>query len=195
LVVLFLFTFVVRPFSIPSISMIPTLRVADTVLVDVAAYRFRAPRAGDLAVFMPPVPSRGIPFIKRIVGVPGDTIRIAGGVLYRNGKTVREPYDNETPQYDLAVERDTIVVDGKPLNPAVADVPPPAMWQAPNRIPAGFYLVLGDNRNYSDDSHLWGFAQFSGPFVAGPLAHRRRARFIGRAVMIIWPLGHLRILR
>lgn len=175
--------------------MIPTLRVEDAVLVDVAAYRFRRPQDGDLAVFMPPVPSHGTPFIKRVVGVPGDTIRIANGILYRNGKAVAEPYDNEAPQYDLAVAHDTIVVDGRALDPASADIPPRSMWQAPNRVPAGFYLVLGDNRNYSDDSHLWGFAQFDGPFVAGPLAHRRRARFIGRAVMIVWPLDHLRFLQ
>ena len=55
--------------------------------------------------------------------------------------------------------------------------------------------MLGDNRNYSDDSHVWGFAQTSGSFAAGPLAPRRvRARFAGRAFMIIWPLERLRVL-
>jgi signal peptidase I len=189
-------TFVVRPYSIPSISMIPTLQVHDTVLVDVAAYDFRKPQFGDLAVFVPPLPSHGMPFIKRVIGLPGDTIRIADGVLYRNGRAVSEPYVNEAPQYDLDVAHDTILVDGKALSPAAADIPPRAMWQAPNRIPAGFYLVLGDNRNYSDDSHSWGFAQLGGPFAAGPLAHRHlRARFIGRAVMVLWPLDHARFLR
>jgi signal peptidase I len=182
LVVLFLGTFVVRPFSISSISMIPTLHVGDTVLVDVATYHFRAPRFGDIAIFMPPIPSRGLPYVKRVIGIPGDRIRIAEGVLYRNGDAVAEPYVNEPPRYDLSVARDTILVDDTPLDPTTADIPPRRVWRAPNRIPAGFYLVLGDNRNYSDDSHLWGFARFA------------RARFIGRAIMVLWPPSHLRFL-
>lgn len=180
LAVLLAGTFLVRPFSIPSISMIPTLHVEDTVLVDVAAYKFHAPHVGDVAVFMPPGPSQGLPFVKRVIGVPGDTVRILNGTLYRDGAPVAEPYVNETPQYDLTVAHDTIFVDGQPLDPASADIPPRRRWQTPNRIPAGFYLVLGDNRNYSDDSHHWGFVP--------------RARFIGRAVMVLWPLDHLRIL-
>jgi len=174
--------------------MIPTLRVQDTVLVDVAAYRFAKPHFGDIAVFMPPLPST-VPFIKRVIGVPGDTIRIAGGVLYRDGHAAYEPYVNEPTAYDLSIAHYDIYIDGEPLDPATADIPPRRMWQAPDRIPAGFYLVLGDNRNYSDDSHLWGFAQIDGPFAAGPLARRRvQARFIGRAIMVIWPLAHIRIL-
>ncbi|MGH7736566.1 MAG: signal peptidase I [Candidatus Tyrphobacter sp.] len=195
LVVLLLGTFVVRFYSIPSISMIPTLQVNDTVLVDVASYRLHGPRAGDIVVFMPPVPSHGLPFIKRVVGVPGDRIRIADGVLYRNGKAIAEPYANEPPQYDLRVAHDSILVDGTPLPAAGADIPPRRMWQVPSRIPAGFYLVLGDNRNYSDDSHLWGFAQFGGAFVSGPLSHvHAQARLIGRAILVLWPPGHAHLL-
>lgn len=174
-------TFLVRPFSVPSISMIPTLRVEDTVLVDVAAYRFARPRAGDLAVFMAPLASR-VPFIKRVIGIPGDSIRITDGVLYRNGVAVHEPYVNEPTAYDLDIARDDIYVNDVALDPTNADIPPKRMWQAPNRVPAGFYLVLGDNRNYSDDSHMWGFAPFDG-------------RFIGKAIMVIWPPSDIRILR
>ncbi len=173
--------------------MIPTLRVEDTLLVDVVAYRFARPRLGELVVFTPPRPSAQ-PFIKRVIGVPGDTIRIADGVLYRDGAPVHEPYINEPTAYDLSIAHYDIYVNGNALDPAIADIPPKRMWQAPNRVPAGFYLVLGDNRNYSDDSHLWGFAQFDGSFVAGPLARRAQARFIGRAIMVIWPPAELRIL-
>lgn len=195
LFLLLLFVFALRPFSIPSISMIPTLHVRDTVLVDEIAYRLHPPHFGDLAVFMPPIPSNGTPFIKRVIGVPGDTIRIANGTLYRDGRAFPEPYVNEPPNYDLAVTHDTIVVDGIPLDPASADIPPRSMWQAADRIPAGFYLMLGDNRNYSDDSHQWGFAQLHGPFVAGPARRHAEAAFIGRAVMVLWPLDRIHVLR
>jgi signal peptidase I len=194
LFLLLLLTFALRPYSIPSISMIPTLQVNDTVLVDELSYRFHGPHFGDLAVFEPPVPSSA-PFIKRVIGLPGDAIRIHDGVLYRNGAAITEPYVNEAPSYDLSVENDTIVVDGEALSSRRADIPPKRMWQYPNRIPEGFYLVLGDNRNYSEDSHTWGFAQFSGRFASGPLAgQHRNAKLIGRAVMVLWPLDHMRIL-
>ncbi len=175
--------------------MIPTLQEEDAVLVDVAAYRFARPRFDDLVVFMPPIPS-AVPFIKRVIGAPGDTIRITDGVLYRNGAVAREPYVDEPTAYNLSIADYAIFVNGHALDPAIADVPPRSMWQAPNRVPAGFYLVLGDNRNYSDDSHLWGFAQLDGLFAAGTLAHRHvQARFIGRAIMVIWPPTQIRVLR
>jgi len=180
LAALFLVTFVIRPFYIPSVSMVPTLQVNDLLLVDEIAYRLQRPANGEIAVFAPPVNSGGADYVKRVIGVPGDTIAIADGVVYRNGAPLREPYENEPPRYDLSIENYSIYVDGRPLDPHVADVPPKPLWQAPNRIPRGFYFVLGDNRNYSDDSHVWGF-------VAG-------ARFIGRAFLILWPLSRLRAL-
>jgi signal peptidase I len=195
LAALFLTTFVIRTFYIPSVSMVPTLQVRDVVLVDEMAYRLRPPADGDIAVFRPPVDSGGSDYVKRVIGVPGDRVAISNGVVYRNGIALREPYENEPPKYDLTIANYGIEVNGKPLDPRVANVPPEAMWQAPNRIPRGFYFVLGDNRNYSDDSHVWGFAQLGGVFAAGPQAGRNvRARFIGRAFLILWPLGRLRVL-
>lgn len=196
LIALFLITFVIRTFYIPSVSMVPTLHVRDLLLVDEIAYRLSRPSFGDVAVFSPPVYSGGNDYIKRVIGVPGDRIVISGGVLYRNGTALREPYENQPPSYSLAVRAYGIYVNGSPLDPRNANVPPRAMWQAPDRIPNGFYLVLGDNRNYSDDSHVWGFAQTSGPFAAGPLAGRKtRASFAGRAFAIMWPPNRLRILQ
>lgn len=195
LLALLLSTYVVRTYYIPSVSMVPTLAVQDIVLVDRLAYHFRAPQPGEIALFRPPIASTGSPFVKRVIGAPGDTIRIFDGIVYRNGTALREPYENEPVRYNLNIEHYDIYVNGKPLDPRVADIPPKSQWQAPNRVPDGFYFMLGDNRNYSDDSHIWGFAQLRGTFAAGPLAGKVHARFDGKALAIIWPLDHLRILQ
>lgn len=195
LVALLLVTFVVRTFYIPSISMIPTLQVHDVVLADEFAYHLHPPRPQDIAIFIPPIPTHGDDFIKRVIGVAGDSIRIADGVVYRDGQALDEPYENEPPNYDLTIAHDTIYVNQKPLDPRTANIPPRAMWQSPNRIPRGFVFVLGDNRNYSEDSHVWGFAQLGGHFAAGPLAHSPvTAGFVGRAFLVFWPFARMRIL-
>ncbi|MBV8372945.1 MAG: signal peptidase I [Candidatus Eremiobacteraeota bacterium] len=196
LAALFFITFVIRTFYIPSVSMVPTLQVRDVLLVDEIAYRLHAPQRGDVAVFTPPVPSNGDEFVKRVIGTPGDTIRVADGIVFRNGVALREPYENQPPRYDLEIKDYDIFVDGAPLDSRRADIPPRALWQAPDRIPNGFFFMLGDNRNYSDDSHVWGFAQLSGTFASGPLvASRTRAAFAGRAFAIVWPLSRLHVLR
>lgn len=193
---LLLITYVVRTFYIPSPSMVPTLVAGDVLLADELAYRLHAPAPGDVAVFRPPVQSEGNDFVKRVIGVPGDTISIRGGTVIRNGTPLDEPYVNQPPKYDLEIKQYNIYVDGAPLDPHSADIPPRALWQAPNRIPDGFYLMLGDNRNYSEDSHVWGFAQRQGRFAAGPLANtNQQAAFEGRAFITLWPLSRLRILR
>lgn len=174
--------------------MMPTLQIGDALIVDELAYRLHAPQRGDVAVFTPPVPSHGDEFVKRVIGTPGDAIRIADGVVYRNGAALQEPYENQPPRYDLRVERYGVYVDGAPLDPRKANVPPRSYWQAPDRIPNGFYFVLGDNRNYSEDSHVWGFAQTGGAFAAGLLAGRG-AGFAGRAFAIFWPLKRVQVVR
>lgn len=195
LAALLIITYVIRTFYIPSISMMPTLKVGDVLLVNELDYRLHAPQPNDIAVFLPPVDSAGNEFIKRVIGVPGDTIRISGGIVYRNGSPLREPYENEPPKYDLEIKDYGIFVDGIALDPVQANVPPKSLWSAPDRIPDGFYFMLGDNRNYSEDSHVWGFAQRSGRFVAGPLARKNvRASFAGHAFAVFWPLGRLAIL-
>lgn len=203
LVALFLITFVIRTFSIPTMSMVPTLRVGDSLLVDELSYHLHSPSFGDIAVFIPPVAAaetKGSPFIKRVIGVPGDTLRISDGIVYRNGKALVEPYDNLPPAHNVEIRDYGIYVDDgsgvmRPLSPLAADIPPRSMWQAPNRIPAGFYFMMGDNRINSEDSRYWGFAQLSGKFVAGPLAKTpATAAFLGRAFLIFWPLSHTRII-
>jgi signal peptidase I len=195
-----LITFVARTYYIPSGSMIPTLQVGDVLLVNKFEYRFHKPNEGDIVVFPPPIPSEGNDdFIKRVIGRPGDTLRIKNGVVYLNGKALKEPYVKEPPQYNLVIRNYGIYVTEPfsnvytPLSPNDANVPPRSDWIAPDRIPPNCYFMMGDNRNDSEDSHIWGFAQISGSFEAGPLKGQP-AHFTGHAFLIFWPFSHARIL-
>jgi signal peptidase I len=182
-VALVLMHFVVRTFWIPSGSMEPTLAINDVLLANEIQYRFGAPQDGQIAVFKPPaqVPDLGdTDFIKRVIAAPGDTLRIHDGVVYRNGVKVNEPYLKQSPDYELTLANYDLVVDGIPLDPSRAVVPPKSAWQAPDRVPDGYYVMLGDNRNNSDDSHLWGFLQ--------------RDQFVGHAFFVFWPLTRARVL-
>jgi signal peptidase I len=192
LVALFLITFVVRTFYIPSGSMEPTLQIHDVLLVNEFEYRFFPPHHGDIVVFEPPIDSSN-DFIKRLIGAPGDTLRIQHGIVYRNGKALNEPYEEQKPNYNLQIRNYNIYVDGQPLDPTFANIPPKSAWSAPDRIPNGYYFMMGDNRNDSEDSHIWGFAQTSGDFASGPLKGKP-AHFTGHAFLIFWPPNRIRIL-
>jgi signal peptidase I len=191
-----LITFVARTYYIPSGSMLPTLQIHDVLLVDKFEYRFRAPREGDIVVFPPPVPTPD-DFIKRVIGRPGDTLRIASGTVFVNGKGLIEPYVAEKPAYALEVRNYGIWVSygasWQRLDPSTANVPPASLWTAPDRIPPHCYIMLGDNRNDSEDSHIWGFAQDAGRFASGPRAGGRGG-FTGRAFLIFWPPSQAKIL-
>jgi signal peptidase I len=191
-----LITFVARTYYIPSGSMLPTLQIHDVLLVDKFEYRFRAPNEGDIVVFPPPVPTPD-DFIKRVIGRPGDRLRIAGGTVYLNGKPLVEHYVAERPDYTLEIRNYGIFVSygdaWQRLDPKAANVPPASRWTAPDRIPPHCYIMLGDNRNDSEDSHIWGFAQDAGQFAAGPRAGDR-AGFTGRAFLIFWPPSQAKIL-
>ncbi len=193
LVALFLITFVVRTFFIPSGSMEPTLQIHDVLLVNEFEYRFSKPHEGDIVVFEPPIPTTN-DFIKRLIAGPGERLRVHSGVVYRDGVALREPYINQRPSYELEIKNYGIYVDGTPLDPLSANVPPKDKWQAPDRIPAGCYIMMGDNRNNSEDSHIWGFAQLTGTFAAGP-QKGRKAGFTGHAFLLFWPPNRIRILK
>jgi signal peptidase I len=193
LVALFLITFVVRTFFIPSGSMIPTLQIHDVLLVNEFEYRFSKPSHGDIVVFPPPIPSPN-DFIKRLIGAPGDTLRVHDGIVYRNGVALDEPYIEQKPNYELEIRDYGIYVDGQKIDPDLGNVPPKEKWSAPDRIPDGCYFMMGDNRNNSEDSHIWGFAQADGTFASGPLKDKK-ATFTGHAFLIFWPLDRLHILR
>ena len=183
-VALVLMHFVVRTFWIPSGSMEPTLDINDVLLANEIQYRVGPPKDGQIAVFKPPsqVPELGdTDFIKRVIAGPGDSLRIHDGIVYRNGQALKEPYIMQRPNYELEIRDDDMVVDGIPLDPTRSVVPPKSAWQAPDRVPQGYYIVLGDNRNNSDDSHLWGFL--------------RQDQFVGHAFVVFWPLHRIALLR
>ncbi|HEY5257102.1 MAG TPA: signal peptidase I [Candidatus Baltobacteraceae bacterium] len=194
-----LITFVARTYYIPSESMVPTLLVHDVLLVDKISYRVHPPHDGDIAVFPPPVVTDD-DFIKRVMGQPGDKLRIQSGVVYRNGVALIEPYINNRPTYNLKIENYQIYVEDvgeanwQPLDPTQANIPPKSQWTAPDRIPPHSYFMMGDNRQDSEDSHFWGFAQDAGTFATGPRAGAK-AGFTGRAFVIFWPLNRATILR
>ena len=192
-----LITFVARTYYIPSGSMIPTLKIGDVLLVNKFQYRFAKPSEGDIVVFPPPIPSPD-DFIKRVIGRPGDRLRIHQGVVYVNGTALAEPYVNAKPSYELEIKNYNVYVGDTPnemvpLDPATSNIPPKSMWTAPDRIPPKCYFMMGDNRNDSEDSHMWGFAQLHGNFVAGPLKGKP-AHFTGRAFIVFWPFSHAHIL-
>ena len=133
---LILRTFVVQAFWIPSGSMIPTLEVGDRVLVAKFWYTFSEPKRGQLFVFKYPVdPKRD--FVKRIIGLPGDTLEIRGGIVYVNGQALREEY---------VKNHDAFSLNAGPVFPEV-----------PVKIPENHYFAMGDNRDNSFDSRFWGF--------------------------------------
>ena len=111
---------------IPSRSMEPTLKPGDQYLINIRAYRHRLPKRGDIVVFRTP---DGEYLVKRVIGLPGETVTIVRGQVYINGRPLREPYLKERP-----------IVE----------------WPFQIRVPEGTVFVLGDNRNYSDDSRDFG---------------------------------------
>ena len=144
-------------FEIPSQSMVPTLQVGDRLLVNQAVRRFKS---GDIVVFKAPQAAQKLDpevkpdqfFVKRVIGQPGQTVRVETGQVYVDNLPLAESYIAEPVTYDMADQR----------------VPPQA------------YFVLGDNRNNSFDSHVWGWLPAE--------------QIVGRAYKIYFPFRRVRSL-
>ncbi|MEM9905256.1 MAG: signal peptidase I [Cyanobacteria bacterium P01_D01_bin.44] len=146
--------FVAEARYIPSGSMEPTLQINDRLVVEKISYHFNPPGRGDIVVFWPPeelfpAGKRRDAFIKRVIGLPGDVVEVADG---------------------------TVFVNDAPLDESYIKAPPDYLW-GPEEVPDEAYLVLGDNRNSSYDSHAWGFVP--------------KENIIGRAVVRFWPPSRL----
>jgi signal peptidase I, bacterial type len=163
-VAVFIVTFSVQPFRIPSGSMEPTLLIGDFLLVDkqAAGGDLFLPSAsihrGDVIVFHFPV-DPAIHLVKRVVGIPGDHIRLRGGHVLVNGLSLTEPYAIYRP-----AGRDNFRDNFPRLQSADPEID--SRWWVRMRklidngeliVPDGNYFVLGDNRNDSEDSRYWGF--------------------------------------
>lgn len=146
-------SFVAEARYIPSGSMEPTLQINDRLIIDKISYNFRQPQRGDIVVFSPTDALKQQnfkdAFIKRVIALPGETVEVKGGRVYVNGQSLREQYIEEEPEYSYG----------------------------PVTVPEENYLVLGDNRNNSYDSHYWGFVP--------------RKNIIGRAIVRFWPLNRV----
>jgi len=168
LLALFIRTFVVQAFKIPSGSMEPTLLVGDHILVNKFIYGIKIPfirstlvpisepSRGDVIVFIYPV-DKSKDFIKRVIGLPGDTIRIEGKRIFINGKL----YDDKHGFYHPAS------MGGNPGN---------SPGFGPVTVPPDSYFVMGDNRDQSWDSRSWGFVP--------------EASIKGKALIIYWSWPH-----
>lgn len=174
LVFLVVRTFLVEAFQIPTGSMENTLQVGDYLLVNKVVYGaeipgtgvsipgYSEPEFGQIVVFEPPRGSGqadGTNYVKRVVGLPGDTLAMRDGVLYRNGERVEEPYarransgtDGYSPSFSW--QRRYLV---KGLVDPGRYRPTRDSW-GPIHVPEDSYFVLGDNRGNSEDSRYWGF--------------------------------------
>ena len=147
--------FVAEPRYIPSESMFPTLETGDRLVIEKVAYKFHPPAKGDIVVFQPPTKLRLLgyepnqAFIKRAIATAGETVAVQDGVVYINNEPQSEKYIAAPPEYDLL----------------------------PVTVPAGQLFVMGDNRNNSNDSHVWGFLPTE--------------NVIGHAVFRFWPFERI----
>jgi len=163
-------TLLVEAFRIPSSSMERTLLVGDFLFVNKALYgaelplihtrlpAIREPRLGDIVVFDSRT-ERGVKVVKRLVGVPGDTLQMKNAVLWRDGVAQREPYVEHVDSLTDTSAPEMREWQVNYLLPAVSRVayhPTRDNW-GPLVVPPGAYFVMGDNRDNSYDSRYWGF--------------------------------------
>ncbi len=148
-------TFIAEPRYIPSESMFPTLERGDRVVVEKISYHFHPPQRGDIVVFEPPLLlqmqgyDRNQAFIKRTIGEPGHTLAVRNGIVYLDDRPLHENYIAAPPNYNLS----------------------------PILVPEGELFMMGDNRNNSNDSHIWGFLP--------------EENAIGHAVFRFWPVNRI----
>ncbi len=159
-------TFVVQTFFIPSGSMEPTLQIGDRILVNKLSYHLHGVGRGDIVVFSrPPAENCGGPevndLVKRVIGLPGETISVSGGHVYVNGHRLDETW---LPSSEQGVTKPGPSGTAYSLDQAY-------------RVPANDYFVMGDNRTDSCDSRFW-----------GPIS---KSLIVGKVEMRVWPVSSI----
>ena len=156
-------TYVIQSFYIPSPSMVPTLEVGDRIMVNKLSYDLHGVHRGDIVVFKrPPLEDQNFPdLVKRVIGLPGETISTQDGHVYIDGNRLSEPWLPSGPSsYTGALPDDQHEQFNMP---------------GPVTIPTGDYFVMGDNRTDSEDSRFF-----------GPIP---KSLIVGRALAVVWPLS------
>lgn len=183
-IAVFVITFIVQAFQIPSESMMDTLLVGDYLLVNKLCYGERNPdnylvpyqniARGDIIVFHYPVDPKQH-FVKRVIGIPGDKLRLVNKQVFINGVPLKEPYVR------FLFPPDNMFRDNFPRLDAPITLGLEGKWWLEMRklvedgqliVPQGHYFVMGDNRDDSEDSRYWGFVP--------------RENIIGRPLLIYW---------
>ena len=163
--VLVLRSFVLEPFQIPSKSMVPTLKVGDFIVVNKWTYGLRlpvlrnkffdvgSPQRGDVVVFFPPHESRY--FIKRLVGLPGDKIRITNGTLFVNNEMIKQTNSDIEPGNSRSVVMSE-KLGAKQFAIQKNQRPSRLSQNFSATVPKDHFFMIGDNRDNSSDSRIWG---------------------------------------
>lgn len=133
-----IYAFLVRPFQVTGQSMFPTFKNGEYVFTNLLSQRFGPLDRGDVIVFKAP-PSEDKDYIKRIIGIPGDRVKIEGGKVFLNGKLLNEPYIDTTIRTDAR----GFAQEGQEIS-----------------VSESSYFVMGDNRPFSSDSRDWGLVTF-----------------------------------
>lgn len=125
-------TFIVSPFEVEGLSMYETLHDRDYIVIDKLSYRIGTPERGDIVVVRPPHIDKRTYFVKRIIGLPGETVEFKDGYVFINDKKINEPYFSPFLRTRIARSAPTKVT-----------------------VPEGAYYIMGDNRDHSSDSRSW----------------------------------------
>ena len=155
-VFLVIYIFLFRPFQVSGESMYPTFKDKEYILTNLIGLRFADPKLGDVIVFHAPI-DKDKDFIKRVIGMSGDVVTLKDGDVYVNNKKL----DESKYLHGVKTYGGSFMKENQPIT-----------------VPAGDYLVMGDNRPFSSDSREWGFL--------------KKTEVIGKSFFVYWPITNAR---